>query len=175
MRDFVGTVAQGGCSVFIVHARNAVLKGLSPRENREIPPLRYGVVRELKHDFPDLTVVLNGGLGDWETIERELAHVDGVMLGRAAYHDPWLLAQVDARLFDEAGAAATREEVMHRLSAYAARQIAQGTSLRAIVRHILGLYHGVRGGRQFRQLLSDAARLHDADTSLLEDALRAVA
>ena len=175
VRDFVGTVAQGGCSVFIVHARNAVLKGLSPRENREIPPLRYGVVRELKHDFPDLTFVLNGGLGDWETIERELAHVDGVMLGRAVYHDPWLLAQVDARLFDEAGAAATREEVMHRLSAYAARQIAQGTSLRAIVRHILGLYHGVRGGRQFRQLLSDAARLHDADTSLLEDALRAVA
>jgi tRNA-dihydrouridine synthase A len=174
VRDFVGTVAQGGCSVFIVHARNAVLKGLSPRENREIPPLRYGVVHDLKREFPGLIFVLNGGLGDWETIERELAHVDGVMLGRAAYHDPWLLAQVDARLFDEAGPAATREDVMHRLSAYAARQIAQGTSLRAIVRHILGLYHGVRGGRRFRQLLSDAARLHDADTSLLEDALRAV-
>jgi len=174
VRDFVGTVAQAGCDVFIVHARNAVLKGLSPRENREIPPLRYDVVRALKRDFPGLAFVLNGGLADWDAIERELASVDGVMLGRAAYHDPWILAQVDARLFDEKAPAATREEVMHRLSGYAARQIAQGTSLRAIVRHILGLYHGVRGGRRFRQLLSDAARLHDADTSLLEDALRAV-
>jgi tRNA-dihydrouridine synthase A len=175
VRDFVGTVARAGCDVFIVHARNAVLKGLSPRQNREVPPLRYGVVRELKRDFPRLTFVLNGGLADWETIERELASVDGVMLGRAAYHDPWILSQVDARLFGEAGAATTREEVMHRLSAYAARQIAQGTSLRAIARHILGLYHGVRGGRRFRQMLSDAARLHGSDTSLLEDALRAVA
>jgi len=175
VRDFVGTVAEAGCDVFIVHARNAVLKGLSPRENREIPPLRYEVVRELKRDFSGLTFVLNGGLADWETIERELASVDGVMLGRAAYHDPWILAQVDARLFAEAGPAATREEVMHRLSAYAARQIAQGTSLRAIARHVLGLYHGVRGGRRFRQLLSDAARLHRSDTALLEDALRAVA
>jgi tRNA-dihydrouridine synthase A len=175
VRDFVGTVAQAGCGVFIVHARNAVLKGLSPRENREIPPLRYGVVRDLKRDFPGLTFVLTGGLVHWEAIARETACVDGVMLGRAAYHDPWILAQVDARLFAEAGPVATREEVVQRLSAYAARQIAQGASLRAIVRHVLGLYHGVRGGRRFRQLLSDAARLRDAVTSLLVDALRAVA
>src|SRR5205823_84768 len=89
VRDFVGTVAAAGCGVFIVHARNAVLKGLSPKENREIPPLRYEVVRQLKRDFPALTIVLNGGLVDWDTIERELQHVDGVMLGRVAYHEPW--------------------------------------------------------------------------------------
>jgi tRNA-dihydrouridine synthase A len=174
VRDFVGTVADAGCEVFIVHARNAVLKGLSPKENREIPPLRYAVVRDLKRDFPALTFVLNGGLVEWESIERELPSVAGVMLGRAAYHDPWLLAEVDTRLFGETGPAATREDVVRRIAAYAARHVARGTPLRAIVRHMLGLYHGVRGGRRFRQLLSDAARLHDADVSLLEDALREV-
>ena len=175
VRDFVGTVAEAGCNVFIVHARNAVLKGLSPKENREIPPLRYAYVRQLKNDFRDLTIVLNGGLVDWDAIERELPLVDGVMLGRAAYHDPWVLTDVDRRLFGDTRATPTREGVVRELSEYASRQIAQGTSLRAIVRHVLGLYHGVPGGRRFRQLLSDAARLHDADTSLLDDALRAVA
>src|SRR4029079_3430862 len=105
VRDFVGTVARAGCDVFIVHARNAVLKGLSPKENREIPPLRYDVVRRLKRDFPRLTIVLNGGLVDYDTIVRELGHVDGVMLGRAAYHDPYLLASADRVVYgDEAPA-----------------------------------------------------------------------
>src|SRR6188472_1716204 len=99
VRDFVGTVAQAGCEVFIVHARNAVLKGLSPKENREVPRLRYDVVHRLKREFPLLTIVLNGGLDDWRAIDAELALVDGVMLGRTAYHDPFFLAQVDARLF----------------------------------------------------------------------------
>ena len=92
VRDFVGTVAAAGCEVFIVHARNAVLKGLTPKENREVPPLRYEVVRQLKRDFPALTIVLNGGLTDWDVIEREFGHIDGVMLGRVAYHDPYFLA-----------------------------------------------------------------------------------
>ena len=174
VRDFVGTVADAGCNVFIVHARNAVLKGLSPKENREVPPLRYGFARQLKRDFPRLAIVLNGGLADWATIERELAFVDGVMLGRAAYHDPWLLADADRRLFGETGAPASRADVIAALMPYAEAQLAQATSLRAIVRHILGLYHGVPRGRRFRQLLSDAGRLHEADTSLLADALRAV-
>ena len=174
VRDFVGIVAEAGCDVFIVHARNAVLKGLSPKENREVPPLRYGVVRQLKREFPALTIVLNGGLADWESIERELEFVDGVMLGRAAYHDPYLLAQVDQRLFGEASAPPARAEIMEALMPYAIAQLARGASLRAVVRHVLGLYHGVRGGRRFRQLLSDAGRLHDADASLLNDALRAV-
>jgi len=175
VRDFVGTVATAGCDVFIVHARNAVLKGLSPKENREVPPLRYAYVRQLKRDFPASTIVLNGGLADWEAVERELAFVDGVMLGRAAYHDPYLLAQADRRLFGDAREPPSRADVVAALIPYAQAQLAGGTSLRAIVRHVLGLYHGVRGGRRFRQLLSDAARLHDADTSLLRDAVQAVA
>jgi tRNA-dihydrouridine synthase A len=175
VRDFVGTVAEAGCGVFIVHARNAVLKGLSPKENREVPPLRYEYVHRLKTDFPDLAFVLNGGIVDFATIARELAHVDGVMLGRAAYHDPWLLAAVDPRLFGVDPPARSRAEVIEALIPYAGRALAQGATLRAIVRHVLGLYHGVPGGRRFRQLLSDARRLADADTSLLEDALRVVA
>ena len=175
VRDFVGTVAEAGCGVFIVHARNAVLKGLSPKENREVPPLRYEYVHRLKTDFPDLAFVLNGGIVDFATIARELAHVDGVMLGRAAYHDPWLLAAVDPRLFGVDPPVRSRAEVIEALVPYAGRALAQGATLRAIVRHVLGLYHGVPGGRRFRQLLSDARRLADADTSLLEDALRVVA
>jgi tRNA-dihydrouridine synthase A len=174
VRDFVGTVAQAGCDVFIVHARNAVLKGLSPKENREVPPLRYAVVRQLKRDFPQLAFVLNGGLVAWDAIERELPFVDGVMLGRAAYHDPWILAQVDPRLFGAPAPATSRVEVVAALASYAARELARGTSLRAIARHVLGLFHGVRGGRRFRQILSDATRLERADASLFEDALRAV-
>jgi tRNA-dihydrouridine synthase A len=174
VRDFVGTVAEAGSRVFIVHARNAVLKGLSPKENREVPPLRYDVVRRLARDFPSLTIVLNGGLVDWDSIERELAFVDGVMLGRAAYHDPWVLAQGDRRLFGDPREPPSRAAIVESIVAYADAQLARGTSLRAIVRHILGLYHGVRGGRRFRQLLSDAARLADADTALLADALREV-
>ena len=174
VRDFVGTVAQAGCDVFIVHARNAVLKGLSPKENREVPPLRYDVVRRLARDFPSLVFVLNGGLVAWDAIERELPFVAGVMLGRAAYHDPYLLADVDTRLFGDARPARSRYEIIEALAAYASEQLARGTSLRAIARHVLGLYHGVRGGRRFRQVLSDATRLHDADVSLLADAVREV-
>jgi tRNA-dihydrouridine synthase A len=174
VRDFVGTVAEAGCDVFIVHARNAVLKGLSPKENREVPPLRYDVVRRLKRDFPGLRFVLNGGIVDWDTAERELAHVDGVMLGRAAYHDPYLLAQADARLFDDERPVRSRAEVLRAMANYAEMQVARGTPLRAITRHMLGLYHGQSGGRRFRQLLSDAARLRDDDVALLREALVAV-
>ena len=174
VRDFVGTVARAGCDVFIVHARNAVLKGLSPKENREVPPLRYEYVHRLKTDFPQLAFILNGGIADLAAIDRELAHVDGVMLGRAAYHDPWLLASVDPHLFGDEPPVRSRADVIDALLPYAERALASGVALRSIVRHILGLYHGVPGGRRFRQLLSDARRLADADTSLLADALRVV-
>lgn len=170
VRDFVGCVADAGCDVFIVHARNAVLKGLSPKENREIPPLRYEVARQLKRDFPALTIVLNGGLVDWTSIEREFDGVDGVMLGRAAYHDPYLLADVDRRVFGDTTLPPTRADVIDAMIDYTEAELSRGTSLRAIARHVLGLYHGVRGGRQFRQTLSDAARLAAADSSLLRDA-----
>ena len=174
VRDFVGTVAAAGCDVFIVHARNAVLKGLSPKQNREVPPLRYGVVRDLARDFPASTFVLNGGLVDFDSVERELTHVGGVMLGRIAYHDPYLLAQADRRLFADATRPRTRAEVLIDYAAYARTQLAAGTPLRAMTRHILGLYHGQSGGRRFRQILSDAASLRDGDAALLLEALGAV-
>jgi tRNA-dihydrouridine synthase A len=160
VRDFVGTVARAGCSVFMVHARNAVLKGLSPKENREIPPLRYEHVHRLKRDFPQLTIVLNGGIDTWEAIERETEHVDGVMLGRVAYHD--------------AAKARSRAEVVSALVPYARAQMQRGTPLRAVARHVLGLYHGQSGGRRFRQILSDAGRLRSEGPELFYAALAAV-
>jgi len=174
VRDFVGTVARAGCDVFIVHARNAVLKGLSPKENREIPPLRYEVVRRLKRDFPRLTIVLNGGLVDYDAIVRELPHVDGVMLGRAAYHDPYLLAAADRVVYGDEATAPTRADVATRMIAYAGVQAARGVPLRAVVRHMLGLYHGRSRGRIFRQILSDARRLAANDARVIAEALAAV-
>jgi tRNA-dihydrouridine synthase A len=174
VRDFVGTVAAAGCEVFIVHARNAVLKGLSPKENREVPPLRYDVVHRLKREFPALVFVANGGLADWPAIERELETADGVMVGRAAYHNPWFLADVDRRLFADEGRPLTRAGVIDALLPYVDAQRAQGVPVRAVTRHVLGLYLGRWGGRAFRRLLSESARLRDADSSLLREALAAV-
>jgi tRNA-dihydrouridine synthase A len=172
LRDFVGRVAEAGCATFIVHARNAWLKGLSPKENRERPPLRYDLVHRLKREFPALTIVLNGGLVALASIESQLHAVDGVMLGRAAYHDSWLLAQADARLFG--GAARTRADVVRAMIAYAGRQRAQGVALRQIARHMLGLYHGMPRARLWRRLLSDSTRLAADDAALLAEALEAV-
>lgn len=174
VRDFVGTVAASGCDVFIVHARNAVLKGLSPKQNREVPPLRHDVVHRLKRDFPSLTIVGNGGIADWGAIERELDCVDGVMLGRVAYHDPWLLAQADSRIFAEEAPLRSRSDVVRALVPYAEREQGRGVLLRAIARHVLGLYHGCPGGRRYRQILSDAAKLRDAGPELFLEALAAV-
>ena len=174
LTDFVTTVAEAGCRTFIVHARNAVLKGLSPKENREIPPLRYEVVHRLKRDFPALEIVLNGGLTDWETIEHELARVDGVMLGRAAYHQPWLLAEADARIYGDGELPQSRAEVAAAMQTYAARQIAAGTALRHVTRHMLGLYHHVPRARLWRRMLSDPARLGNNDAQLIGEAIDAV-
>ncbi|HET7098300.1 MAG TPA: tRNA dihydrouridine(20/20a) synthase DusA [Casimicrobiaceae bacterium] len=174
VRDFVGTVADAGCEVFVVHARNAVLKGLTPKENREVPPLRYEVVHRLKRDFPALTIVLNGGLTDWDAIESELEHVDGVMLGRVAYHDPYFLAQADWRAFADDVPARSRADVLLALIPYAQAQLTRGVGMRAITRHVLGLYHGRSGGRRFRQILSDSAKLREAGPELFEEALAAV-
>ncbi len=174
VRDFVGTVAAAGCDVFIVHARNAVLKGLSPKENREIPPLRYEVVRQLKRDFPALTIVLNGGLAEYGSMLRELEHVDGVMLGRAAYHDPYLLAQADRVLCGDVATAPSRADVVAAMARYAVAHVARGVPLRAIVRHMLGLYHGRSRARLFRQVLSDASRLRRNDVEVLQSALAMV-
>jgi tRNA-dihydrouridine synthase A len=156
VRDFVGTLSEAGCQVFIVHARNAWLKGLSPKENREVPPLRYDLVHQLKRDFPQLTIALNGGLTTSAQIAEQLAHVDGVMLGREAYHNPWWLAEWDAAFFGEAPTALTRDGVEQQMVAYMEREAAQhGTSWYSIARHMLGLRHGLPGARKWRQVWSD--------------------
>ncbi len=152
---FVGRLFDAGCRVFIVHARNAWLKGLSPKENREVPPLRYAVVERLKREFPTATFVLNGGLASLAQAHAELARFDGVMLGRAAYHEPYLLAEVDAQVFDDPHPSPTRAAVVARMEAYLSQEMAHGTPPRAVLRHMLGLYHGQRGGRHWRRLLSD--------------------
>jgi len=172
--DFVARVASAGCTTFIVHARNAVLKGLSPKENREIPPLRYEVVHRLKRDFPALAFVINGGLTDWAAIEAQLAAVDGVMLGRAAYHQPWLLAEADARIYGDGALPKSRAEVAQAMAAYAKREVAAGVALRQVTRHMLGLYHHAPRARLWRRMLSDPARLSRDDPALIGEALEAV-
>ncbi len=159
VRDFVGTVAQAGCHVFIVHARNAWLQGLSPKENREVPPLRHELVHQLKRDFPGLTIVLNGGITSDEQIAAHLPHVDGVMLGREAYHHPWMMTAWDARFLGGAPCEATRDAVEDAMVAYMQREaVEDGTPWSAIARHILGLRHGERGARLWRQVWSDHKR-----------------
>lgn len=166
VRRFVATVARrAGCRTFVVHARNAVLKGLSPKDNRAVPRLRYDEVHRLKREFPELEIVVNGGIATPDEVAAQLAHVDGVMLGRAAYHDSYCLAKIDAEVFG--GVAATRAEVVERMHAYATAQVARGTPLRAIARHMLGLYQGRPGARAWRRMLSDAAALTRNDPDLL--------
>jgi tRNA-dihydrouridine synthase A len=159
VRDFVGTVHAAGCAVFIVHARNAWLKGLSPKENREVPPLRYEVVDRLRTDFPAATFVLNGGLASLDAAESVLAWAGGVMLGRAAYHEPYLLAEVDSRLFGDPGPAPSREDVAAAMAPYIERLTRDGIPPRVATRHMLGLYHGQPNARRWRQRLSDPAFL----------------
>ena len=160
VRDFVGTVSQAGCKTFIVHARNAVLKGLSPKENREIPPLKYQYVYRLKQDFPHLEIVINGGITSLPEIDLHLRSVDSVMIGRAAYSNPWFLA-------DEGE---TRAEVVRAMYEYAKSV----ESLRHVTRHMLGLYHGMPRARLWRQMLSDSERLKRNRPELLLEALDAV-
>lgn len=155
-RRFVDTVAQAGCTVFIVHARKAWLSGLSPRENREIPPLDYARVRRLKADRPELTVVLNGGLREHQEIESAVATLDGVMLGRAAYHEPYLLAFWQRLLFGGPDPLPSRAQVLERMRGYIGAHLAAGGELRHIARHLLGLYQGAPGARAFRRTLSEA-------------------
>jgi len=167
-RRFVETLARAGCRSFFVHARNAVLKGLSPKDNREVPPLRYGEVYRLKRELPELEIVVNGGIATWPQIEGHLAHADGVMLGRLVYHDPYALAEIDRRLFGSPAPA--RADVARRMHWYAVEHVARGTPLRAIARHMLGLYHAQPGARAWRRLLSDAGALARNDPELLLEA-----
>ena len=156
VRDFVGAVSLAGCNTFIVHARSAWLKGLSPKENREVPPLRYALVHQLKQDFPDLNIALNGGITTNAQITEQLQQLDGVMVGREAYHNPWLLASWDADHFGAVPLGLTREDVEAQMCDYMQREFeTHGTPWSAIARHMLGLRHGLPGSRRWRQVWSD--------------------
>ncbi len=175
VRDFVGQVAEAGCSTFIVHARNAILKGLSPRENREIPPLRYEVAYQLKRDFPQLEILINGGIKTEAEIDLHLQHVDGVMLGREVYHHPYLMASFDARYYGDDAPVQSRLQVLEAMVPYVSAQLEKfgpaGLRLNGIARHMLGLTTGLPGARAFRQVLSDPKRLAAGDPTLLMQAL----
>jgi len=165
VRDFVGTVSEAGCRVFVVHARNAWLDGLSPKENRTVPPLRYAIVARLAGEFPSLSFVVNGGLRAHEESLAQLAQVDGVMIGREACENPWTLAQVDPLYFDRPAPCTVRDDAIDAMRPYLQRQIDAGEAPRAIVRHMLGLFNGLPGARAWRRTLSDPAALerHGAD------------
>ncbi|WP_375713583.1 tRNA dihydrouridine(20/20a) synthase DusA [Herbaspirillum huttiense] len=180
VRDFVGQIAEAGCKTFIVHARNAILKGLSPKENREIPPLKYHYAYQLKQDFPELEILINGGIKTLPEIDEHLKHVDGVMLGREAYHNPYLMATFDARYYGDldGGRQPSRAEVIEAMLPYIKRQLelhgdnGRGLRLNSITRHMLGLLTGMPGARAFRQTLSDSKRLALGDPALLLEALQ---
>lgn len=169
VRDFVGTLHAAGCRVFVVHARNAVLKGLSPKDNREKPPLRYDDALQLKRDFPDCRIVLNGGIAEAPQALALLRDFDGVMLGRAAWHNPGVLSSL-ARLIDPAAPLPEPAQVVHAISAYAAREVAKGVPLRIMVRPLLGWVSGRSGARHWRRTLSDPRLLESNDAQLIEQA-----
>lgn len=152
---FIDIVKSADCQTFIIHARKAWLKGLSPKENREIPPLRYDIAAELKKDFRDCKIILNGGILSIEESINHLKTFDGVMLGRAAYHHPYLLSEVDQKFFGSTAPVKTRAEIIQAMIVYCKEQMQDGVALHAITRHILGLWHGEPGARKIRQTLSD--------------------
>ncbi len=170
LHDFVQQIRDAGTQVLVVHARKAILQGLSPKENRDIPPLVYPTVYRLKEDFPDLPIVINGGIATLEQCKEHLSRVDGVMLGRAAYHEPWLMAAVDAALFGDDHPVATRHEVLDGFMPYVEQQLAAGVRLNAVSRHILGLFHGRPGGRLFRRYIAENAYKRDAGCEVLREA-----
>ena len=172
LADFIGTVTEtGGCDTFIIHARKAWLSGLSPKENREIPPLDYPRVYQIKQDFPQLTIAINGGIKTIEEAKQHLEHVDGVMIGREAYQNPLLLSYVDNQLFDESDPIPDAVSVIEALYPYIESELSKGTYLGHITRHILGVFQGIPGARQWRRHLSENAHKAGADLRVVEQAL----
>ena len=172
LSHFVGTVSEkGGCDNFIIHARKAWLKGLSPKENREVPPLDYPRVYQLKQDFPQLTMAINGGIKTFEEMEQHLQHLDGVMVGREAYQSPYLMAEVDQRLFGSDRPIMKRREVIEAMYPYIERQLANGSYLGHITRHMLGLFQSMPGARQWRRHISENAHKQGAGIEVVQQAL----
>ena len=174
MVAFVEPIAATGCKTFIVHARKAWLQGLSPKENREIPPLKYELVYQLKRDFPELEIILNGGLTDLASCDTPLQHVDGVMLGRAAYQNPYILAEVDQHFYNSDAPVKSREQVLLDFMPYVEKQLTKGVHLNHITRHILGLFQGMPGAKLFRRHLSQNAHLKGAGIEVLQQALNII-
>jgi tRNA-dihydrouridine synthase A len=170
--NFIRIVASAGCDTFIVHARKAWLQGLSPKQNREIPPLRYDYVHELKKNMPELSILINGGIKSIETVQQQLEYVDGVMLGREAYYNPYVLASVDKDIYgDESAVMKSRQDIVDEMCNYIDEQLAQGVILHSITRHMLGLFQGCRGARAWRRHLSEYGHLEGADSSVVKTAL----
>jgi tRNA-dihydrouridine synthase A len=168
---FIGTIAEAGCDTFVVHARKAWLSGLSPKENREIPPLRYDVVHRLKRDFPHLAIAINGGITSLDAAEEQLKHLDGVMIGREAYQNPWMLAEADRRLFGEDSPVRSRRDVVDGFLPYVEAMRSRGVPLGSMTRHILGLYQAVPGARAFRRHLAENAHRSGAGPEVLRAAV----
>jgi tRNA-dihydrouridine synthase A len=175
LANFIQQVQAAGCNTFVIHARKAYLRGLSPRENRTVPPLNYAFAYRIKQEFPGLAIIINGGIESLEQAETHLQLVDGVMLGRAAYHNPYVLAHVDARIFDDTGPLPSREAIVYSMIPYIERELKQGSLLKHITRHMLGLFQGTPGARHWRRHLSENALRADAGADVVLDALQKIA
>lgn len=174
LHRFISTVSQAGCRTFIIHARKAWLKGLSPKENREIPPLRYELVYQIKREFSQLEILINGGITTLEQCQQHLQYVDGVMVGREAYHNPWVLAQVDAQLYGTSSAVDDRKAIVEAFLPYVQQQLEQGVPLGHMTRHILGIFQGMTGARAWRRHISENAHKAGAGVELLREAMQMV-
>ncbi|MCZ6804656.1 MAG: tRNA dihydrouridine(20/20a) synthase DusA [Proteobacteria bacterium] len=174
LKEFVKIVSEAGCDTFIIHARKAILNGLSPKENRELPPLHYERVHKIKQEFPALNITINGGFTELDQIKSQLEYVDGVMVGRAAYQNPFMLAEADKLLFEDSSPLATREEILNKFKNYADKQTQQGVNIKNLTRHIIGLYQGLPGARKYRRLLSDAIPKDQNNIQFLDNIIQSV-
>jgi len=175
LKEFVGTVSQAGCKTFIIHARKAILKGLSPKENRNIPPLDYKRVYKIKKTFPNINIIINGGFTRIEQIKPQFEYVDGVMIGRAAYKNPFLIATIDNLIFNNTQTLVTRKNILEKYKSYAEKQIQKGVSLSNLTRHIIGLYQGQPGARKFRQMLSSGVSKNKNNINFFEEIIKSIA
>lgn len=173
LEHFINIVRTAGTNTFIIHARKAWLKGLSPKQNREVPPLNYQRVYRLKQQFPELTIIINGGIETLSQTKQHLSHVDGVMMGRAAYQTPYILAELDQHIYEKSAGVKTRREIINAMIPYIEERLKEGTRLHQITRHMLGLFHGQPGARTYRRILSTKANQHGAGVDVLLEAVQA--
>jgi len=171
---FIETVAAAGCKSFTLHARKAWLKGLSPKENREVPPLDYDLVYRIKQAYPELEIVINGGISTFDQMNTHLEHVDGVMIGREAYQNPYLLAEVDQKIFGKSSPIISRHEALRQMLPYIEQELSKGCYLGNITRHLLGIFQACPGGRKFRRYISENAYKNGAGVEVLEQAMALV-